>query len=178
MPIRYIKAAPTTYVIQFQDGKVKREGPGLSFLYWAPTTTLVAVPLASADVPFVFNEVTKDFQAATLQGQPLAPPDYSVLDDPDFSRKAFESSPMASVDTWKSPVLLIHGDDDRNVSFIESINLITALRKRNVEVEQLVFPDEVHDFLRHQNWVRGYKATAEFFNRRLKNKTATETQRH
>ena len=56
---------------------------------------------------------------------------------------------MASVDTWKSPVLLIHGDDDRNVSFIESINLITALRKRNVEVEQLVFPDEVHDFLRH-----------------------------
>ena len=105
-------------------------------------------------------------------------PDYNVLDDPDFSRKAFEASPMARVDTWKSPVLLIHGDDDRNVSFIESINLITALRKRNVEVEQLVFPDEVHDFLRHANWVRGYKATAEFFNRRLKNKPATETQRH
>jgi dipeptidyl aminopeptidase/acylaminoacyl peptidase len=104
-------------------------------------------------------------------------PDYNVLDDPDFSRRAFASSPMASVDTWKSPVLLIHGDDDRNVSFIESINLITALRKRKVEVEQLVFPDEVHDFLRHQNWVRGFKATADFFNRRLKNKTATETQR-
>ena len=86
---------------------------------------------------------------------------------------------MSTVDTWKSPVLLIHGDDDRNVSFIESINLITALRKRNVEVEQLVFPDEVHDFLRHQNWVRGYKAAADFFNRRLKNaKPATETQRH
>jgi dipeptidyl aminopeptidase/acylaminoacyl peptidase len=105
-------------------------------------------------------------------------PEYNVLDDPDFSRRAFAASPMASVDTWKSPVLLIHGDDDRNVSFIESINLITALRKRNVEVEQLVFPDEVHDFLRHQNWVRGYKATAEFFNRRFKNKAATETQRH
>jgi dipeptidyl aminopeptidase/acylaminoacyl peptidase len=105
-------------------------------------------------------------------------PDYNVLDDPDFSRKAFEASPMARVDTWKSPVLLIHGDDDRNVSFIESINLIAALRKRNVEVEQLVFPDEVHDFLRHANWVRGYKATAEFFNRRLKNPNgATEPQR-
>lgn len=104
-------------------------------------------------------------------------PDYNVLDDPDFSRKAFEASPMARVDTWKSPVLLIHGDDDRNVSFIESINLITALRKRNVEVEQLVFPDEVHDFLRHQNWVRGYKAAADFFNRRLKNgNAATATQ--
>ena len=47
---------------------------------------------------------------------------------------------MSTVDTWKSPVLLIHGDDDRNVSFIESIKLIVALRKRNVEVEQLVFP--------------------------------------
>jgi dipeptidyl aminopeptidase/acylaminoacyl peptidase len=103
-------------------------------------------------------------------------PEYTVLDDPDFSRRALAASPMASVDTWKSPVLLIHGDDDRNVSFIESINLIAALRKRNVEVEQLVFPDEVHDFLRHQNWVRGYKATTEFFNRRLKNaKASTET---
>ena len=84
------------------------------------------------------------------QGIKTFVPDYNVLDDPEFSRKAFEASPMARVDTWKSPVLLIHGDDDRNVSFIESINLITALRKRNVEVEQLVFPDEVHDFLRHQ----------------------------
>jgi dipeptidyl aminopeptidase/acylaminoacyl peptidase len=106
-------------------------------------------------------------------------PEYNVLDDPDFARRAFASSPMSSVDTWKSPVLLIHGDDDRNVSFIESINLITALRKRNVDVEQLVFPDEVHDFLRHQNWVRGYKATADFFNRKLKaTATATQNQRN
>jgi dipeptidyl aminopeptidase/acylaminoacyl peptidase len=97
-------------------------------------------------------------------------PDYNVLDDPEFSRRAFAASPMASVDTWKSPVLLIHGDDDRNVSFIESINLITALRKRKVDVEQLVFPDEVHDFLRHQNWIRAYKATADFFNRKLNRK--------
>ena len=69
MPIRYIKAAPTTYVMQFQDGRVKREGSGLSFFYWAPTTTLVGVPLASTDVPFAFNEVARDFQAVTLQGQ-------------------------------------------------------------------------------------------------------------
>ena len=101
-------------------------------------------------------------------------PDYNVLDDPDFSRRAFASSPMATVDGWKSPVLLIHGDDDRNVSFIESINLIVALRKRGVDVEQLVFPDEVHDFLRHQNWVRGYKAAADFFSRRLKQKAPAD----
>jgi dipeptidyl aminopeptidase/acylaminoacyl peptidase len=98
-------------------------------------------------------------------------PDYNVLDDPDFSRRAFAASPLATVDGWKSPVLLIHGDDDRNVSFIESINLIVALRKRGVEVEQLVFPDEVHDFLRHANWVRGYKATVDFFNRKLRART-------
>ncbi len=69
MSIRYMKAPPTTYVMQFKDGRVKREGPGLSFFYWAPTTTVVAVPLSSSDVPFVFNEVTQDFQAVTLQGQ-------------------------------------------------------------------------------------------------------------
>jgi dipeptidyl aminopeptidase/acylaminoacyl peptidase len=95
-------------------------------------------------------------------------PDYNTLEEPAFARKAFESSPLASVDTWTSPVLLIHGDDDRNVSFIESINLITALRKRGVEVEQLVFPDEVHDFLQHANWVRAYRATLDFFDRKLK----------
>jgi dipeptidyl aminopeptidase/acylaminoacyl peptidase len=95
-------------------------------------------------------------------------PDYNVLEDPEFSRRAFAASPLASVDTWRSPVLLIHGDDDRNVSFVESINLIVELRKRHVEVEQLVFPDEVHDFLRHENWIRAYRAAADFFNRKLK----------
>jgi dipeptidyl aminopeptidase/acylaminoacyl peptidase len=103
-------------------------------------------------------------------------PDYNTLEETAFARKAFESSPLASVDTWTSPVLLIHGDDDRNVSFVESINLITALRKRGVEVEQLVFPDEVHDFLRHANWVRAYQAAADFFDRRLKAKPSGSQQ--
>ena len=67
--ISYLKAAPTTWVMQFKNGKLKREGAGLSFFYWAPSTTLVQVPLASSDVPFAFNEVTADFQALTVQGQ-------------------------------------------------------------------------------------------------------------
>ncbi|HEX7898810.1 MAG TPA: SPFH domain-containing protein [Planctomycetota bacterium] len=67
--IRYMKAGPTTYVIQHVGGAVKREGAGLSFFYYAPGSTLVAVPLASVDVPFVFNETTADFQAVTVQGQ-------------------------------------------------------------------------------------------------------------
>ncbi len=96
--------------------------------------------------------------------------DYNKLEDPDFARMAFNASPLATVDTWKSPVLLVHGDDDRNVSFIQSINLIAALRKRNVDVEQLVFPDEVHDFLRHDHWISAYKASADFLRRKLQNR--------
>jgi len=103
-------------------------------------------------------------------------PDYNHLDDPDFARTAFESSPLSSVDTWKSPVLLVHGDDDRNVSFIQSINLVAALRKRHVDVEQLVFPDEVHDFLRHDNWIRAYKVSADFLQRKLRDRKGSSTQ--
>ncbi len=67
--IRFIKAPPTTYLFQYKKGKSRREGKGLAFFYYAPTTTLVAVPLESADVPFIFNEVTSDFQQISIQGQ-------------------------------------------------------------------------------------------------------------
>src|ERR1700736_6197935 len=66
--IRYFKASPTTFVLQFQNGFAKREGTGLSFFYFAPSSTLVAVPVGSTDVPFIFNEITNDFQAVTVQG--------------------------------------------------------------------------------------------------------------
>jgi hypothetical protein len=65
---RYIKVPPTTFVLQFRNGRVRREGTGLSFFYFAPSSTIVAVPVASTDVPFIFNEVTADFQAVTVQG--------------------------------------------------------------------------------------------------------------
>ena len=54
---------------------------------------------------------------------------------------------MASIKNWKSPVLLIHGDDDRNVAFNQSVLLMEALRAQGIEFEELIFPDEVHDFL-------------------------------
>lgn len=69
LTIRYMKAAPTTYLLQYRNGKIRREGAGLSFFYYAPATTIVAVPLASADVPFAFQENTADFQSVTIQGQ-------------------------------------------------------------------------------------------------------------
>ena len=67
--IRYLKVAPTTYVLHYKGGKVKQEGPGLSFFYFAPTSEIALVPLESTDVPFVFNEATADFQDATIQGE-------------------------------------------------------------------------------------------------------------
>jgi dipeptidyl aminopeptidase/acylaminoacyl peptidase len=84
------------------------------------------------------------------------------------NRVARESSPIASVDKWKSPVLLIHGDDDRNVEFSQTVNLVRLLRKNNVYFEELIFPDEIHDLLRHQNWLRSYHAGADFFDKHLK----------
>jgi dipeptidyl aminopeptidase/acylaminoacyl peptidase len=95
-------------------------------------------------------------------------PSYDPLEHSDFAKLAYDSSPIAYMDTWRSPVLLIHGDDDRNVPFSESIDKINALRKEGVYYEQLVFPDEVHGFLLHRNWVNAYKATADFFDRMLK----------
>jgi dipeptidyl aminopeptidase/acylaminoacyl peptidase len=85
----------------------------------------------------------------------------------EVARVAFESSPMASVATWKSPVLLIHGDDDRNVDFSQTVSMVGALRRQGVYFEQLIIPDEIHGFLRHTSWLRAYKAAADFFKRKL-----------
>jgi len=67
--IKFIKVQPTTYLLQYRGGKIVREGMGLSFFYYAPTTSLVAVPVASTDTPFIFQETTADFQSVTIQGQ-------------------------------------------------------------------------------------------------------------
>jgi dipeptidyl aminopeptidase/acylaminoacyl peptidase len=83
------------------------------------------------------------------------------------ARVAFESSPMSSVATWRSPVLLIQGDDDRNVTFAQTVQLAEALRKQGVHVEQLIFPDEVHDFLVHAHWLAAYNAADSFLGRFL-----------
>ncbi|MEM1328368.1 MAG: prolyl oligopeptidase family serine peptidase [Bacteroidota bacterium] len=95
-------------------------------------------------------------------------PSYSPNSRPEASQLALQSSLLPYLDGWRSPVLLIHGDDDRNVPFSETVDLAEELRRREVHVEQLVFPDEVHGFLLHSNWVKAYEATADFFDRHLK----------
>ncbi|MGQ9618217.1 MAG: prolyl oligopeptidase family serine peptidase [Candidatus Aminicenantia bacterium] len=82
---------------------------------------------------------------------------------------AYDSSPIASVFFWKSPVLFVHGDDDRNVDFIQTTILVQKLRELNkAHVEVLVLPDEVHSFLMHKSWIEVFKKSFDFFERFLK----------
>src|SRR5690349_7555146 len=67
--IAFYHGQPTDYVLEYRQGRVRRAGPGLAFFYWVPTTSLAAVPLSTADVPFILNETTGNFQAVTVQGQ-------------------------------------------------------------------------------------------------------------
>jgi dipeptidyl aminopeptidase/acylaminoacyl peptidase len=86
----------------------------------------------------------------------------------DLNKLAHDSSPVTAVNTWKSPVLFIHGDDDRNVYFTQTVDLVARLRERGIEIEQLIFPDEIHDFLLHRSWLKAYRATSDFFDRHFK----------
>lgn len=87
----------------------------------------------------------------------------------DSRKVAYESSPVANVGTWKSPVLFIHGDDDRNVSFSQTTDLVQKLRvKGDVHVELMVCPDEPHEFLLFKNRMDAYNATFEFLDRFLR----------
>jgi dipeptidyl aminopeptidase/acylaminoacyl peptidase len=80
---------------------------------------------------------------------------------------AFSSSPNASIASWRWPVLLIQGGDDRNVPFSQMVALVQELRAQNVPFDEIVFPDEIHDFLLRKDFVVSYKATAQFLQQHL-----------
>ncbi len=95
---------------------------------------------------------------------------YEQSDRDSAAAVAWRSSPVADVATWKSPVLLIQGDDDRNVRFSQTVDLARRLAAAGVPFEELVIPDDTHHFMRHANWLLVDSATAEFFDRMLKGK--------
>lgn len=66
---RFVKFQPSEYVMKVRNGKIVKEGVGLSFRYYAPTTSVIVVPVSSIDVPFIFEEITNDYQTVTVQGQ-------------------------------------------------------------------------------------------------------------
>jgi dipeptidyl aminopeptidase/acylaminoacyl peptidase len=102
---------------------------------------------------------------AEVAGYPLARFERGDFDA--ATRVAFGSSPDADVSHWRSPVLLIQGDDDRNVRFSQMIDLVRRLDAQGVEYEEMVLPDEIHGFLRHASWEKADAATAEFLARKL-----------
>lgn len=80
---------------------------------------------------------------------------------------SFKSSVIGAIDGWKSPVLLQHGDDDRNVAFTQTTGLVQMLRARNIEYELIVFPDDVHDSLVHSRWIYIYERMDAFLKKHI-----------
>ena len=89
---------------------------------------------------------------------------------------SYQSSSVAEVENWTSPVLLIHGDDDRNVAFSQTVGLVQLLRAQGVPHELIVFPDDVHDFLLHERWLITFDATDDFFDRYMGGDGAVATE--
>jgi dipeptidyl aminopeptidase/acylaminoacyl peptidase len=85
----------------------------------------------------------------------------------ELMEEALAASPVSDLSKWKAPVLIISGDDDRNVMIGQSIDLKNKLDALGVYNEVLIFPDEVHGFLRYDSWLRAFRATADFFDRFL-----------
>jgi dipeptidyl aminopeptidase/acylaminoacyl peptidase len=104
--------------------------------------------------------------AAAAAGDGVTPEDLARA-----AKVAWESSPDAYARTWRSPVLFIHGDDDRNVRVDQTVDLVQRLRQQGVQFEELIIPDDIHDFLLYRNWLRVNTATAEFLERTLRPKT-------
>ncbi|MGH7482794.1 MAG: prolyl oligopeptidase family serine peptidase [Longimicrobiales bacterium] len=90
---------------------------------------------------------------------------YGGLEEPDST--LYQSSAISAIDGWTSPVLLIHGDDDRNVDFSQTVGLVQLLRAKGVDYELIVFPDDVHDSLLFSRWIESFQATDDFFDRKL-----------
>jgi dipeptidyl aminopeptidase/acylaminoacyl peptidase len=121
---------------------------------------------AGVDIHGVHNW-DRQGRAAPDTKSAMAEDGITELDLKKVARVTFESSPVSSVGTWKSPVLLIHGDDDRNVEFHQTVDLEQRLLERGLHVESLVIPDDIHDFLRFQSWKTVTTAAGEFFERQF-----------
>lgn len=92
---------------------------------------------------------------------------YSPEEEAKAHQRQWDSSPMGSIGKWRSPVLLVHGDDDKNVDHEQSLLLARELTARGIPFEELSFPNERHDFFRYENWLASYRAAERFFARTL-----------
>lgn len=134
--IQFVKAQPTTYLMQYRRGKIVREGTGLAFFYYAPTSSLVMVPVGSADVPFIFQETTADFQTVTVQGQAT----YRVADPKRLAALmnftlAANGHGYASEDPRKLPERILHLINVLVRAELQKLALREAIRATDTIVE-------------------------------------------
>lgn len=130
--IKYIKFDSTKYVIHYSGGKIKREGRSLAFFYYAPSSSIVAIPMGSDDFQFIFNEITKDFQTVSIQGQITYkitnPKQLSEMLDFTVDSKGYPKT----ADSEKLSQRLINDAQTAASAFISSLTLREALKSAKV----------------------------------------------
>jgi len=136
---RFIKSQPTTYLLQYRQGKIVREGTGMSFFYFAPMASLVAVPVESIDMPFMFAEVTADFQQITIQGQVT----YRVSDPKKLSQMLnfaldVKGARYASEDSIKLPQRVVNRVQVLMRAELQTLPLRKALQSSDMLVEKVL----------------------------------------
>jgi hypothetical protein len=135
--ISYIKFEANTYVLHYSKGKIKKEGRALSFFYFAPSSSIVAIPMGSSDIQFIFNEITKDFQQITIQGQIT----YAISDPKQLAElldfTVDKKGNLRNNDIEKLRQRLINEARTTTSAFIKSLDLKSAIVSLK-EVEQII----------------------------------------
>ncbi len=135
---KHIKFDAMTYVLHFKNGTIKREGRGLSFFYFSPNSSIVAIPMGSNDLPFIFNESTNDYQTVTIQGQiSYKITDPKILSDVlDFTVQ--DNGQYKKNDIEKLNQRLINEAQTTTSSFIHGIKLKDAIRSAKTVEESII----------------------------------------
>lgn len=97
---------------------------------------------------------------------------YEPIEGADANRRAVESSPIATIDQWHSPVLLVQADDDSVVPFQQAAELIEGLRSHNIDHDVIMIPNEIHDMARYSSWMMLFNAADVYFDRHLDKRSA------
>jgi len=135
--IKHIKFDSMTYVLHYKNGNIKREGRGLSFFYFAPNSSIVAIPMGSNDLPFIFNESTHDYQTVNIQGQisyKITNPK-TLADVLDFT---VEDGRYKKNDIEKLNQRIINEAQTATASFIQSVKLKDAMRSAKTVEENIL----------------------------------------
>ncbi|UZR94194.1 SPFH domain-containing protein [Chondrinema litorale] len=136
--IKHIKFDSMTYVIHYKNGNISKEGRGLSFFYFAPNSSIVAIPMGSNDLPFVFNESTKDYQTVTIQGQisyKISQPK-TLADVLDFTVNDIGQYKKSDIEKLNQRI--INEAQTSTSSFIHDINLKDAIRSAKTIEERIL----------------------------------------